>query len=138
MPILEEADFDEVRAALGDGFNVSNCPDSKIALDIFQGEAEEEIVQRVGDLEDLTDAQEAHVRKAAIYLTASRLASTYTVIPGYYGTNGDFRDEQYKASFHEARLRRWVEEELAEVSDEDAEPETVASVSTSVITTAIW
>jgi hypothetical protein len=137
MPILDATHYEQIRKAIDIAIDSSILPDSTISMDVYQGEAEEEIIQRVGEYEGLSAAEQAHAVKAAILLTAALIAPNITAIP-YYATDGQFTRQPFNGSGRAERLRARADEELAEVEDEEAEPQSVNRPSTSICAKAVW
>jgi hypothetical protein len=137
MAILTEDDYPDIRAVISDGLDSNSLPDPRIALSIFQGEAEEEVIQRVGAFEELEEAAQAHARKAAIYLTAARIAPTITAI-AYFGSDGNFDRVTFNGRAQAQILKAYAEEELAKVGDEAAEPLGTSTTSSSARNVAVW
>ena len=138
MPILSSADdYKDVRRKVSDGLSAQAWPDTTIQRSVYQGEAEEEIEQRVGSYEDLTDAQKVHARRAAIYLTAALIAPDVTGI-AYAASDGNFDYLKFDGLAKAQELRGMAEQELAEVVEPDAEDRVDSPYSCSVPVVVVW
>ena len=74
MPLLTPDDYAAVRAALDIDLTEADVPDATIALPIYQGAGEAEVVRRVPDATDLTGDNLAQAKLAAVLFTAALLA----------------------------------------------------------------
>lgn len=75
---LTNLDYPEVRAAIQMGLGSSKVTDDVIAMSIFQGDAEDEVKRRIPTWE--TKLGDDRIRRAAIFLTAARIAPRMTEI----------------------------------------------------------
>lgn len=81
MPILTPADYPEIRAALSPDLGPDELPDDIIHRDVYQGAAEAEVLAYdPAALTHTEPSDRAHVRMAAILLTAARLALRLTQV----------------------------------------------------------
>lgn len=80
MAILTTADYDEVRAALSLDIDANDLPDSVIGRDVYQGAAEREVLVLAPNAMNYAPGSPEwdHVRVAAIFFTAARLALRLT------------------------------------------------------------
>lgn len=74
-PLITEADFDAVRAALDTNLNESTLPDDIIGQDIYAGAASREVIDRVADAASKTGDDANRVIAATVLLTAARLTT---------------------------------------------------------------
>ena len=74
MSLLDAADFPAIRAALDVSLKAQTLPDATIALPIYQGAAEAEVLARDPLAESRAGAALQRVVNAAIFLTAAYLA----------------------------------------------------------------
>ena len=75
---LTDSDYPEIRAAIQMGLGSSKVTDGIIAMSIYQGDAEDEVKRRVPNW--ATKLGEDRIRRAAIFLTAARIAPRMTEI----------------------------------------------------------
>lgn len=76
MPILTAPDFPAVRAAIDLSLDATVVPDATIALPIFQGLAETQVLARDPLAAGRVDPDLTHIKNAAIYLTAALLVAS--------------------------------------------------------------
>lgn len=77
VQIIAVADFPEVRAALDVSLDITNLPDSVIALDIYRGRATDWVISRnpaAASWSGSVDAPSIAIRRACILATAALLA----------------------------------------------------------------
>lgn len=112
MPILLATDYDQVRAAIDVDLTPDVLPDATIAMDIFQGRAEDAVIAAYPEAETAADPAAVHVRRAVIYLTAA------LILPSLYAVSdeqvGDLRVKINDSRIDQrvASLRNMVDEEL--------------------------
>jgi hypothetical protein len=78
VAILTSADYPEIRAALSPDLGTDDLPDSVIGRDVYAGAAQREVIAIDPIAESRTGAEAAHIKAAAILLTAARLALRLT------------------------------------------------------------
>lgn len=125
MPILTSDDYGAIRAAIDTSLDATVLPNSIIGLSIYVGAAELEVVARDSQAASRTGDAATHIKNAAIYLTAARLAPAVPQISGEttvgrhtYTRKFQDVDEQI------ANLRAMAESELAAASDSTVSPAT--------------
>lgn len=74
MPILSTADFPQVRAAIDPLLGEDELPDDVIALPVYRGAAEADVLRRLPNAATFLGEDGDRVRYAVIYLTAALLA----------------------------------------------------------------
>lgn len=116
MTLINYTHFDLVRAALGLEVDETVVSDDMIALPIYQGAAESEILRRDPSAATRTSAAGQHIINAAIYLTAALIAPAMTQLK-----RESFGDYSYAVTAdwtkRAAELRSLCERELAAVLD---------------------
>jgi len=117
VPILTSADYPAIRAALHTSITDTILPDATIALDIYQGAAEAEIVRRDPDALTRTDDELTHIENAAVLLTAAFLAPAVELVQSEYIPGGGYRYQRPEVNWQDraAVLRQRAETELAAV-----------------------
>ncbi len=75
MPLLDPSDFNAIRAAIDTDLTAEDVPDEIVALAIYQGAGEAEVLRRVPGAADLTGDDAESVKVAAVLFTASLLAT---------------------------------------------------------------
>lgn len=107
MAILSSSDYPAIRQALDITFDENYLPDATIALPIYLGAAESEIVRRDPQAASRTGAAGIHIKNAVILLTASYLApaiqSMHAETFGTYTYTHDTTNWQEKAEQLAAR-----------------------------------
>lgn len=114
MTLITATHYPAVRAALDVSLTVLVLPDATIALSIYHGAAEAEILARDPLAATRTGDELQHIQNAAVLLTAALLAPA---LPGY--TAEDFSEYSYQRktdwATRAAELRKRAEAELAAV-----------------------
>lgn len=114
MSLLSTSDFPAIRAALDVSLKTTGLPDAVIALPIYQGAAEAEVLAQDPVAESRTGAALQHVVNAAIFLTAAHLAPALPAITAEtIGKVSYQRDVDWAARAGELRSR--ADAELAAV-----------------------
>lgn len=117
-PILDTAHYEMVRAALGIEVDDYILTDDLIALPIYQGAAETEILRRDPQALSRTGTAAEHIINAAVYLTAALIAPAMTQMK-----RESFGDYSYAATVdwgdREKELRARFEREMAAVLNPD-------------------
>jgi hypothetical protein len=73
MAILSSSLYPAVRAAIDIGLDSTTLPDATIALPIYAGAADLDVLARDPDAESRTGGELTHVQNAAVYSCAARL-----------------------------------------------------------------
>lgn len=73
MAILTPQLYPAVRAAIDVGLDTAKLPDQVIALPIYAGAADLDVLARDPDAESRTEVAQQHVLNAAVYFCAARL-----------------------------------------------------------------
>jgi predicted nucleic acid-binding protein len=76
VSLIGVGEYPAVRAALDVSLTAAALPDATIALDIFQGAAEREVLDRYPDASSQTGETLLSVIRAAVYLTAANLVGS--------------------------------------------------------------
>lgn len=119
MSLLSASDYPAIRAALDVSLKATALPDAVIALPIYQGAAESEVLARDPEAENRSGAALQRVVNAAIFLTAAYLASALpTITAETVGRYSYQRDTDWGA--RAAELRQRADAELAAVLTPDA------------------
>ena len=118
MAIFDTVDYPEVRRVLFNGLDSAALPDPTIGSEMHKGEAEKEVIERLGAFESLSLENKAHAKKAAILLTAAIIAPTITFL---IGTSSDGSVTRIPVSYAERSekansLRERADMEIAEVN----------------------
>lgn len=114
MALITATHYPAVRAALDVSLTAQVLPDATIALSIYHGAAEAEILARDPLAATRTGDELQHIQNAAVLLTAALLAAA---MPAY--TAETFSDYSYQRKVdwaaRAAELRKRAEAELATV-----------------------
>jgi hypothetical protein len=100
--ILMPADYAQVRAVCDLSLDVVSLPDERIGLDVFVGEAEDEVkrLDPAWAAHLAADATGAQVVRAAVYLTAARIVPWLPVLTG-----NSFADERHTRAAYDPAAR---------------------------------
>lgn len=117
MAIIDVSHCDQIRAAILADLADQDLPNDIIAMDIYMGRANAEIVERDADAESRTGADGSRVLRAAIYLCAAYLCPTVERKMRVQVTQ---RDVSYSRSGFDARaraaeLRGMADDEMSQV-----------------------
>jgi len=117
MAILSSDEYPAIRAVLDTDLNDKNLYDSTIALDIYQGAADQDVLDLDPDAESRTGTDAERILRAAIYFCAARLAPAVVRITSL---SIQARDLSYSKPVFDpekraAELRSMAEEEINEV-----------------------
>ncbi len=123
MAILSSGDYPTIRAALDTSLDTTVLPDSIIALPIYVGAAELEVVARDPDAASRTGDAATHIKNACVYLAAARLVGAVPQISGEttVGKHTYTRKLQ-DIDAQVANLRAMAESELAAAVDSTVSP----------------
>ncbi len=106
MSLLSTSDFPAIRAALDVSLKTTTLSDAVIALPIYQGAAEAEVLARDPLAASRTGAALQHVVNAAIFLTAAYLAPALPALTAEtIGKYSYQRDVDWTARAAELRAR---------------------------------
>jgi hypothetical protein len=125
MPILAPADYPQIRAALDLTLTAKQLPDATIALPIFLGNAEAEVVVRYPEAASATDEALQHVKNAICYLCAALLAPVVSGLLLQRERIDQWEGQRQVVDWTTRAddLRAAAEQELAALADTDPEPE---------------
>lgn len=73
MPLLSSSDYPSIRSAIEIGLDSTALPDSVIALDLYIGAGQRDVLALDPQAETRTGAELQHAQTAAILFTAARL-----------------------------------------------------------------
>lgn len=122
--LIAIGDYAAVRAALDVSLTATELPDDVIEQPVFVDAAIAEIVDRYEDAESEIDEDKlARLRRAAIYLTAARLAPAVVRITSINMQLGDmsYTRQTFDPEKRAAELRGLAEIELVEVIEPEAD-----------------
>ncbi len=121
MAIIESGDYPSIRAAIDLELDTNSLPDAKIALDIFSGAADQDVLERDPDAESRTGEDANRVTRAAIFFCAARLVP---VVMRTVSLSATTRDLSYtrKMSEIDARVNELKGQAVAEI-DEVLDPD---------------
>ena len=119
MPILTEAHYPAIRAALDVLLTKSQLPDSIIQMDIYQNAADQDVIELVPDAESKTGQDLTHVQNAAVLFCAARLAGAVTRVTSQTITAQDvsYSRETFDPTEKAGELRRMAREELEKLGE---------------------
>lgn len=116
MTILGISDYDSVRAALGIDVDEATVSDDFIALPIYQGAAEQEVIRRDPNAESRTGSELQRIINATVLITAALICQ---VMPNLrresFGDYSYSMEANWTARAQELRAR--ADRELAAVLD---------------------
>lgn len=116
MSIIGISDYDSVRAALGIDVDEATVSDDFIALPIYQGAAEQEVIRRDPGAESRTGAELQRIINATVLITAALICQ---VMPNLrresFGDYSYSMEANWTARAQELRAR--ADRELAAVLD---------------------
>lgn len=117
MPILDSSHYPAIRSLIDTELSPTQLPDATIGLDIYQGAAESELLDRVPDAASKTGSDEVRVKRALVYLTAARLVHSVVRATSMSVSTRDiaFARPSYDPDEKEAMLRGMAEREIAEL-----------------------
>jgi len=125
MSILSSADYPAIRAALDVKLTAATLPDATIALAIYLGAAEAEIVRRDPGAASRTGAELQHIKNACVLLCAALIAPALPRLTGEELGSYRYSQQAIDWTVRAAELRMAAERELAAVLT----PSTVATAS---------
>lgn len=127
MPLIDQDDFPQIRAAVSTSASKGDLPDDLIGLDLFVGEAirwTESQITVTGP-----EATGSRAKLAAINMAAALLVPSYTQVTAQKDATGETVDmKSFDPIKREAQLRARAAELIALVNDESS---TLAERSTS-------
>lgn len=121
MALLQANSFAEIRAAIDLSLDAAALPDDIIALDLFAGGAEAEIVARdpLATTYTVDDAAYTRVLRALHYLTAARLCPALPAITSEKLGADSYNRTAFDAGKRAAELRGLANQELAAYLEAD-------------------
>jgi hypothetical protein len=135
MPLFNTADNGTVRLLLYNELDGTTLPDSVIESEMHKEEAEAELIERVGALEDLSAEDRVHARRAHMLLTAALIAPTITHLLASSSDGGMTRipissaERLEKARSLRERADREIKEVTGTADDLDSDsPNTIREV----------
>lgn len=117
-PLIGSAEYPGIRAALDSALDAASLPDAVIAQSIHIGAAIDEVIARYPTAETETDANIVkRLKRAAIFLTAARLAPVVVRITALTITKGDvnYSKQVFDPTKRAEELRALAEKELEAV-----------------------
>lgn len=127
MPLLTNADYPAIRAALEATLPVGALPDVVIGYPIYLAAGMQDVLDRIPTAEALAAAQLARAQRAAIYYTAARLALTVPSVTRdqFAESSTQFDGASWDAKAAELRRLATIElDGILAVTAPSAEPET--------------
>lgn len=117
MPILTQADYQAIRAALDTDLDSDSLPDATIALSVYQDAADQDVLDLDPDAETRTGSELARVKRAAILFCAARLAPAVVRITSMTVNTRDlsYQRPTFKPDERAAELRQLAQAELNEI-----------------------
>lgn len=117
MAILSSTEYPAIRAAIDTELDTNSLPDAIIALSIYAGAADNDVIERDPDAESRTGDEATRILNAAIYFCAARLVPAAIRITGLNTTTRDlsYRRPLYDPEKRAEELRGLAEEEINEV-----------------------
>jgi hypothetical protein len=117
VAILDPADYPAIRAVLDTDLNETNLEDTIIALPIYHGAAEQDVLDLDADAETRTGDAGDRIKRAAIYFCAARLTPAVVRITSL---SIQARDLNYSKPVFDpeqraAELRAMAAEEIAAI-----------------------
>lgn len=115
MAILNSTHYPAIRMALHSSMTTEMLPDAMIALNIYQGAAEAEILRRDPNAASRTGAELIIVQNAVVLLVASLLAPAVELMQSEYIPGGGYRYQRPEVNWKERAglLRQRAESELS-------------------------
>lgn len=123
MAILSSSDYDAIRAAIDVTLTSDMLPDSVIALDIYSGAGEQDVLDLDSTAESATGSDATHVKNAAVYFTAARLAPAVPAIVSQQREDQQYRRQEVDWDARVDELRRLAFEEMDYVLGDTEEDE---------------
>lgn len=112
MALLSEADYPAIRAAIDVSLDSALLPDSVIALDLYIGAGQRDVLAIDPDAETRTDDALLHAQTAAILFTAARLCGAVPQITLERFPDHEYRRQDVDANARASALRTLAEAEL--------------------------
>jgi len=114
VAILDSTFNPAIRMALHSSLTTEALPDAMIALNIYLGAAEAEILRRDPDAASRTGTELIVVQNAAVLMTAALLAPAVELMQSEYIPGGGYRYQRPEVNWKEraALLRQRAESEL--------------------------
>ena len=134
MAILTSADWPAVRAAIDTALDTNMLQDPVIALNIYSGAADQDVLSRDPDAESRTGEDENRVQRAAVFFCAARLIPVVIRVLTLSTTTRDLRYSRLVAD-PETRaneLRGLATDEINEILNPGAEAESMPRMFTKV------
>lgn len=128
MAILTNDLYDSVRAALDTKLTEEDLPNSIVAMDIYAGAAELDVLARDPQAESRTDDDLKRVKNAAVYFCAARLAPAIPHLVETGDENNTWRWQQRDWQARAQELRQLADESVNEVLTTDVVRPKVFSV----------
>ena len=122
MAIFSLTEHAAVRAAIDISLDSATLSDDVIQLEIFQGAAEADLLQRDPDAATRTGEEAARIRRALVLLTAAKIAPA---LPAYTSeTLGAYKYSrpEWDGTKRAAELKALAERELAVLLEDDGYP----------------
>jgi hypothetical protein len=117
MAILTSADWPAVRAALDTELDTNSLTDAVIALNIYSGAADQDVLALDPDAETRTGEAANRIQRAAVFFCAARLAPVVLQVTSLSTTTRDLRYNRRLAEAEKRanELRGMAVEEINEV-----------------------
>lgn len=116
-PILTSADFPAIRAALDTELDTNSLTDAVIALDIYSGAADQDVLALDPDAESRIGEDANRIQRAAVFFCAARLAPVVLRILNLSALTRDLRYSKpvFNPEDRANELRGMAVEEINEV-----------------------
>lgn len=117
MTLLSAADYPAIRAAIDVSLDSAMLPDDVIALDLYIGAGQRDVLRIDPEAESRTGDELLHAQTAAILFTAARLCGAVPQINQERFPDHEYRRQDVDMAARAANLRALAEDELGAYLD---------------------
>jgi len=112
MPLLTSADYPAIRAAIEIGLDSTTLPDATIALDLYLGAGQRDVLAVDPLAESRSGTEQLHAQAAAVLFTAARLVGALPQIVSERFPDHEYTRNKWDAAARAGELRSLASAEL--------------------------
>jgi hypothetical protein len=112
VPLLSSSDYAAIRAAIEIGLDSTTLPDSVIALDLYSGAGQRDVLALDPLAESRTGDELQHAQTAAILFTAARVVGALPVLTREKELEYEYQRQAVDSLKRAAELRALAEDEI--------------------------
>lgn len=112
MALLTSADYPSIRAAIETSLDSTTLPDSIIALDLYLGAGQRDVIALDSLAESRTGTALQHAQTAAVLFTAARLIGALPMIIKETFPDHSYERNRVDAESRATELRQWAAGEI--------------------------